>query len=515
MKLLFPLLLIIFSLIGLADASYITYEEFAGIIPPCSQGFQCEKVLTSDFAHIGPIPISLLGIFYYLTVFTLSICLYLDLDFKSIAAFKNTFFRKSSPLDLLQLITIGGLAFTLYLLLLMGVILKAWCLYCLISATTSVVLFLITQIYTSVYATRSGYITKSIFHFIAKQGYALLLKPLFFLIDPETVHNNITAMGDFLGKIAVKRYFLSALFAYYHPNLERNIDGISFPNPVGLSAGFDYNGNLTGILPSVGFGWHTIGTVTLQPYAGNQKPRLGRFPKSQALLVNKGLKNIGAVEIIKKLKNVEFKIPTGISIASTNKHFKSTKLQIADIIECFKLFEKSKVKHLYYELNISCPNTFGGEPFNTTERLETLLRALDSLKIKRPVYVKMPIDQSEKETLQLLKVIDKHKIAGVIMGNLTKDKSNPAVDPQEAEQWQNKRGNLSGKPTFERSNALIALTKKHFKNRFTIIGTGGIFTPEDAEKKIELGADLLQLITGMIYQGPQLIGSINRELANK
>ena len=284
---------------------------------------------------------------------------------------------------------------------------------------------------------------------------------------------------------------------------------------MGLSAGFDYNGNLTGILPSVGFGWHTIGTVTLQPYAGNQKPRLGRFPKSQALLVNKGLKNIGAVEIIKKLKNVEFKIPTGISIASTNKHFNTPKLQIADIIECFKLFEKSKVKHAYYELNISCPNTFGGEPFNTTERLEALLHALDSLKIKRPVYVKMPIDQSEKETLQLLKVIDKHKIAGVIMGNLTKDKTNPAVDPQEVEQWHNKRGNLSGKPTFERSNALIALTKKHFKNRFTIIGTGGIFTPEDAQKKIELGADLVQLITGMIYKGPQLIGSINRELANK
>jgi dihydroorotate dehydrogenase len=111
--------------------------------------------------------------------------------------------------------------------------------------------------------------------------------------------------------------------------------------------------------------------------------------------------------------------------------------------------------------------------------------------------------------------MDKHKIAGVIMGNLTKDKSNPAIHPDDVAEWQTRKGNLSGKPTFDRSNALIALTKKHFKKRFTIVGTGGIFSPADAQKKIELGADLVQLITGMIYKGPQLVGSINRELAHK
>lgn len=512
MKVVLSLLLIVLSIIGIADASYLTYEKLSGIIPPCSPGFQCETVLTSKYAQIGPIPLSVFGLGYYLTVFFLAIANYIDFNFATTSWLKKTFLHKSSPLDILLILTTFGLLFSFYLILLMGVIIQAWCLYCLVSAITCMLIFLTTQLYSALYAEKSGYFTKRILFFFIKTKYRFILKPLFFLQDPENVHDTMTKVGKFLGQFAITRQLQQALFAYYHPSLQRRRNGITFPNPVGLSAGFDYDGDLTQILPSVGFGWHTIGTVTLKPYAGNPKPRLGRFPRSQALLVNKGLKNIGAVEIIKKLKNLAFRIPVGISIASSNKPFKNTKLQIEDIRQCFSLFEKSNIQHVYYELNISCPNTFGGEPFTTPERLETLLSALDSLKIKKPIYVKMPIDQSENETLQLLKVLEKHTVAGVIFGNLTKDKKNPAVNPEDVQEWQNKKGNLSGKPTFERSNALISLTKKHFKNRFTIIGTGGIFSPEDAQEKIKRGADLVQLITGMIYKGPQLIGTINSSL---
>jgi dihydroorotate dehydrogenase len=121
----------------------------------------------------------------------------------------------------------------------------------------------------------------------------------------------------------------------------------------------------------------------------------------------------------------------------------------------------------------------------------------------------MPIDYPTKQTLALLRVIEKFPIAGVIFGNLTKDKDNPYVTNSDRRIWKKSSGNLSGKPTWNRSNALIALTKKYFGNRFTIIGTGGIFTPEDAAEKMKLGADVVQLITGMIYQGPQLISQIN------
>lgn len=342
--------------------------------------------------------------------------------------------------------------------------------------------------------------------------YQYLLKPMFFLFDAEFVHNRMTLAGKLLGSTGITQAVTRWALAFHHPTLTKKIDGITFPNPVGLSAGFDYNGELTQILPSVGFGFHTIGTVTWQPYEGNPTPRLGRFPNSQALLVNKGLKSLGTRAIIYKLEHLNFKIPVGISIASTNCYFENTRQQILDMVKSFRAFERSRVKHSYYELNISCPNTFGGEPFTTPARLEILLRVMDQLHLTRPLYIKMPIDQSEAETLKLLAVIDRHNVQGVIIGNLTKDKINPEVTAEDRLVWQTRKGNLSGKPTWKRSNALIALTKKHYQNRFTIIGVGGIFSGEDAHTKMALGADLVQLITGMIFQGPQLIGQINYHL---
>ena len=181
---------------------------------------------------------------------------------------------------------------------------------------------------------------------------------------------------------------------------------------------------------------------------------------------------------------------------------------------CFRLFEKSLVQHRYYELNISCPNTFGGEPFTSPQRLEILLTCLDRLRLSRPVLIKMPVDLTNRAALNLLRVSERHQVAGVIFGNLTKDKNNPAVDPADRRLWRTRKGNLGGKPTWDRSNRLIVLTKKYFPQRFVIVGTGGIFSPADAAHKLNIGADLIQLITGMIYQGPSLIGQINYHLAN-
>lgn len=345
--------------------------------------------------------------------------------------------------------------------------------------------------------------------------YRNCLKPIFFLLNPELVHNKNVFIGKTLGKSFFAKRTIDWMWAYHSPALTRTIDKIRFSNPVGLSAGFDYNGDLTDILPSVGFGFQTIGTVTLRPYAGNPPPRLMRFPHSRALLVNKGLKNDGAKAVIKKLEKRYFEIPLGISIASTNQLFVSEQAQVEDIYECFQLFEASSLRHSYYELNISCPNTFGGEPFTSVARLKNLLQRLDQIKLSRPLYIKMPIDQSEKETLILLSVLQRHNVQGVIFGNLTKDKTNPAVHKNDLKIWQSHKGNVSGRPTWERSNNLIALTRQHFANRFTIIGTGGVFSGEDAAKKMMAGADLIQLITGMIYEGPQIIGSINHYLSQE
>jgi len=342
--------------------------------------------------------------------------------------------------------------------------------------------------------------------------YLHCLKPILFSLDPEVVHHLLVNTGRNLGKATVAKKLITWAWSYQDPKLMKKIDGITFLNPVGLAAGFDYDANLIETLPAMGFGFHTIGTVTLEPCLGNPPPQLARFSKSRALLVNKGLKNIGARAIIKKLQPLIMTIPTGISIASTNKHFATEAAQISEIMTCFSLFENSGLHHAYYELNISCPNTFGGEPFTTPTKLERLVTELDGLKLSHPVYVKMPIDQSPGMTKKLLETLAAHNIQGVIFGNLTKDKSNPDLHAGDVDQWQKLKGNVSGKPTWTRSNACIQLTKSEFGSRFTIIGTGGIFTGKDAAQKMALGANLVQLITGMIYEGPQLIGQINSYL---
>lgn len=507
------LLVIVFSLLGVADASYLTHEKLSGSVPVCGVGFDCGKVLSSKWATIGPIPISTLGIIFYATVFVFGLLHYLEKDLGKL----NKLLRlpyNFKPLHYLQLLVTFGGIFSLYLATIMGVILKSWCQYCLFSGIISAVMLTAIIVYTYKVEKNPPQLLKWLCYKIFAFVYQKIIKPIFFLINPETVHEFLVETGRLMVKVPGAPSLISWFFKYSDPELSQNLAGINFPNPVGLSAGFDYNGKLTRALPEISFGFHTIGTITLRPYQGNPGSAYVRLKKSKGLIVNKGLKNQGARVTIQKLSDQTFKIPTGISIASTNTFFNSTKEQIMDIVQCFYLFEKSRVRHNYYELNISCPNTFGGEPFTVAGRLEVLLTAIDSLKLTRPVFVKMPIDQDETETKALLQVCDRHKIAGVIFGNLTKDRDNPALTVEDRTTWLNSRGNVSGKPTWERSNKLIKLTNKLYGKRFVIIGTGGIFTPQDAQKKLSLGADLVQLITGMIFSGPQLIGDIGQYLAN-
>lgn len=522
MHTLLSLLLVALSIVGIADASYLTYEKIAGIVPPCSPGFNCEAVLTSEWASIGPIPLSVFGILFYVSVFVLAVMQFLEVDIvktvqkitKKLGLSKSIFSLLNTQ-EILLLLTTFGLLFSAYLLFIMGVIIQSWCTYCLVSAGTSFLLWLTNTIRYQIAVPNSPFILKKSTFFVIALLYQNIIKSICFLFDAEKVHNNITKMGAMLGMSHATRALTHWMFGFTHTANKKILDGIAFPSVVGLAAGFDYNGNLTGIIPSVSFGFHTIGTVTYGSYAGNTPPRLGRFVKSKSLLVNKGLKSIGAHAVIAQLGGRPFAIPTGISIASTNAHFDSIKAQILDILQAFKLFEASDCKHAYYELNISCPNTFGGEPFTSPERLQILLHCLDALHIKRPIYVKMPIDQSNAETEKLLEVINDSSISGVIFGNLAKNRAAVTLHPDDAKTWQTVHGNVSGKPTWKRSNELIVLTKKLYKNRFTIIGTGGIFSAEDALHKLSLGADLVQLITGMIFQGPQLIGSINLKTAQE
>jgi len=344
-------------------------------------------------------------------------------------------------------------------------------------------------------------------------AYVYLLKPILFRFDAEVIHNRMTSFGQTISHLTLINRLTRWLILTPTPQLAQTFHSIHFPAPIGLSAGFDYEAKLTQTLAPWGFGFQTIGTITNLPYQGNPTPRLARLPISKSLLVNKGFKNPGSNQIISHLTNQIFPIPVGISIGRTNTiQLKTQDQSVDDIIQAFTKFEQSNLNHAYYELNISCPNLMGNIEFYTPKHLHQLLSSLDKLKIKKPIFIKMPIDQNTAKTKDMLDIIVTHKIKGVIFGNLQKDRTHASFNPQEINSVQHLKGHFSGKPTFDQSNELIRFTYKYYGKQLLIIGCGGIFCAQDAYTKIRAGASLLQLITGMIYQGPQLIMQINLDL---
>ncbi len=343
--------------------------------------------------------------------------------------------------------------------------------------------------------------------------YKYVLKPAFFSLNPEFVHEYTTNTGELLGRSSLAQKTIQAFFSINSASLAQEIRGVKFKNPIGLAAGFDYDAKLTQILYAFGFGFQTIGTITNNSYEGNPGPMLGRLPGSHALMVNKGFKNAGAEAISNKLKNLDFRIPLGVSIGRTNsKLLMSRKESIKDILQAFMTFEKKHITNSYYELNISCPNLFGDVTFFPKPNLTELLKELDSLRLTKPVFIKMPIERTDSQTLGMLEVISRHKVSGVIIGNLQKNRKDLSLIPSEVAKFTS--GYFSGKPTWNRSNELIHLSYKKYGEKLTIVGCGGVFSGSDAYLKIKLGASLIQLITGIVFNGPQLIPQINLDLVN-
>lgn len=338
--------------------------------------------------------------------------------------------------------------------------------------------------------------------------YRKLLKPVLFKINPEFVHDLFTLFGQILGSNPITRKLCSLSFNYRNKMLEQKVAGIYFKNPIGLAAGFDKNAKFIKILPEIGFGYEEAGSITAEPCKGNPKPRLWRIPEKKALRVYYGLANQGAKRISKRLienrahaylKSKRF--PLGISIAKTNcKATADTKTAIADYAKGMRAFRDIAN---FFTINISCPNAYGGLPFTDHKKLDALLKEIKKIKTKKPIFLKMSPDLTDKEVDDIIALAKKHRLTGFVCTNLSK-KDKPAHGQQ---------GGISGLAVQKASDVMISKIYRKTKGRFVIIGVGGIFTAEDAYRKIRLGASLLQMITGMIYEGPQQIGSINRGLA--
>lgn len=341
--------------------------------------------------------------------------------------------------------------------------------------------------------------------------YQKVLKPILFKFDPEDVHNIFVSFGEFAGKSSFLKSLIHTFYGYKGRDISKTVDGLTFKTPFILSAGFDYNGRLINILPQISFGGEEVGSVTAKPCLGNDKPRLVRLPKSQSLLINKGLRNDGVETIIKRLKSYKKRdgFVVGVSIARTNdKEASSIESGIEDYFYSFKRLNEENVGD-YYTINISCPNAFGGETFTTPSLIEPLLAKFSSVKCNKPVYIKMPINLEWLDFDGLLKVIEKFQmVKGVIIGNLNKDYSSLDFRDEAPKDY---RGGLSGKPCFELSNKLIRQTRAAYGQRFTIIGCGGVLSVENMKEKFEAGADLVMLITGIIYNGPGFIKELAKE----
>ena len=344
------------------------------------------------------------------------------------------------------------------------------------------------------------------------------IRPLIFLMEPEQAHYSLKRVGVFLGKFWITRKLTSLLMNYKHESLNITVDGIDYKNPVGLSAGFDKDGELTKIYPHMGFGLAELGSFTGEICPGNPGKRLFRMIKSKAIVIWYGLNNMGAEKLSKNLENQNFgRLRVGINAALTNQTSNfDLEAAVKDYCKTMTLFKDIGD---YYTINISCPNTQEGEPFVHRENLDVLLKMVNE-KIrpitKKPIYVKLAADMSIPEIDTIVDACTDHKMDGFVCTNLAKPEFNSEHRPEEYPTTKGLlpkgKGAMSGLPLQRISTDVIRHVYRKTQGKMTIIGVGGIFSAKDAYEKITSGANLCHMITTMIFDGPQNISEINRGL---
>jgi len=346
--------------------------------------------------------------------------------------------------------------------------------------------------------------------------YRHIIRPTLFAMDPEFVHDCFLRAGRLLGSNALTRGALRLNYHYKHPALLQKIQGITFGNPVGLAAGYDKDCVLMKVVPTIGFGFEEVGSITAEPYAGNPRPRLVRLPKDEGIIVYYGLKNKGANALRQRFvrpdgTRIRSAIPIGISVAKSNKLLPTTKEKIEDWLRGIRLVKDWSD---YLTFNLSCPNTHDFQSFCEPGLLAELLSAIERAKIRfrTPVFLKLSADISTQELDEIIQICDRHRfIKGFVLSNLTKDRSKLKLKSAKTE-YEPYVGGISGKVVRPLALKLVRHAYKKVGDHYTIIGCGGIFTPEDAYEYIKSGASLLQLITGLVYGGPRTIRRINKGL---
>jgi dihydroorotate dehydrogenase len=339
--------------------------------------------------------------------------------------------------------------------------------------------------------------------------YKALIRPLLFMLNPEQAHHFTFSLLKFFGKIPGARLLLRRLFTVHHSSLERKVLGLTFPNPVGLAAGFDKDARLIDEFACLGFGFIEIGTITPKPQPGNEKPRLFRLPADQALINRMGFNNEGAESAVVRLKRRTSGVIVGGNIGKN----KTTPNEKAE--EDYEACLETLYPYVdYFVVNVSSPNTPGlralqeKEPLrNLMARVVAITRAKDRTK---PVLLKIAPDLTKEQLDDVIDILKSTGTAGVIATNTTISRN--GLTTPEKEVTSLGAGGLSGLPVRERATDVIRYLREKLGPGYPIIGVGGIMSPEDAIEKLEAGADLIQVYTGFVYEGPGFVSRINQHL---
>lgn len=340
-----------------------------------------------------------------------------------------------------------------------------------------------------------------------------ILKSILFRFNPEKAHHItffLLKLSKFIPGFA---FFAKKAYQINHPSLKRELFGLNFKNPVGLAAGLDKDAIAFEELGNFGFGFIEIGTVTPKAQPGNDKPRLFRLTNDEALINRMGFNNHGVKAAAEKLKNRKDKTLIIGGNIGKNK-ITANEDAVNDYVICFnELYPYVD----YFVVNVSSPNTPNLRDLQEKEPLTALLNTLQDLNKKqikqKPILLKIAPDLTNTQLDDIVDIVKNTQIAGVIATNTTISRDGLTYDKEEISKIG--AGGLSGKPLTKRSTEVIRYLKEKSGNAFPVIGVGGIHTEEDALEKIKAGADLIQLYTGFIYHGPQLIKEINLKLLNE
>ncbi len=335
------------------------------------------------------------------------------------------------------------------------------------------------------------------------------LKPLLFNLSPESAHHWTMRLCQIALRLPFSRRVFSHFFSVENRRLERRVMGLSFKNPVGLAAGFDKDGKYFEDLTALGFGFIEIGTVTPRPQDGNPQPRLFRLPEDEALINRMGFNNEGVGEMAERLRQ-KGQNTEGVIIGGNIGKNKMTPNEDAaqDYNYCFEmLFDYVD----YFVVNVSSPNTPNLRALQDREPLTALLAGLQVLNHKKPkskpILLKIAPDLTDAQLDDILGIIKETKLTGIVATNTTISRSDLKTAPLSIETMG--MGGLSGKPLTVRSTEVIRYLRKNGPSDMVIIGVGGIHSAADATEKLAAGADLIQVYSGLVYEGPTLVRQIN------